>query len=245
MPHADAEEARARFIELFPAGFEEVERSNLVELVAYTDPDTEQSLKRGFAQVAAEDVEPGWEERWREFHRPLRVGRVWIVAPWHLRPSDGPCVVVDPGRAFGTGGHASTRLCLQLLQQVAFGSFLDVGCGSGVVAIAAAQLGFEPVVAVDVDEHAVEATVRNARANGVVLRAFRADARTAALPAADVAVANLTRELVERIVPRLECRLVITAGYLEADDPQPTGFTRVQRLGEDGWAADLLERVAQ
>ena len=79
--------------------------------------------------------------------------------------------VVDPGRAFGTGGHATTRLCLELLDGVERGSLLDVGCGSGVLAIAAARLGFGPVLALDHDPAALEATKRNAAANGVELDA--------------------------------------------------------------------------
>src|SRR5262249_28795514 len=119
------------------------------------------------------------------------------------------------------------------------------GCGSGVIAIAAAKLGFDPVVAVDVDEHAVDATARNAAANGVAVKVERLDARTQRLPPIEVAVANLTRELVERIAPHLACRTLIAAGYLGADELRLRRFRSVQRLEVEGWAADLFERVAE
>ena len=232
-------------IELSPAGFEEVDCGDELELVVYTDAVGEQLLADVFGGVAGTEVEPAWEQRWREFHRPIRVGRLWVGAPWHEQPANGLRVVIEPGRAFGTGAHPSTRLCLRLLQAVPAGSCLDLGCGSGVVAIAAAKLGFDPVIAVDIDEHAVEAVQRNAFANGVALQSFRADVRTTSLPQTDVVVANLTRELVQQILPRLECRVVIAGGYLPTDAIHAVDFRHVERLTEDGWAADLLERAGQ
>jgi ribosomal protein L11 methyltransferase len=245
VPAAGAEEARARFVELCPAGFEEIDRGPVVELVAYTDADGERRFMRAFGELSAVDVEAGWEDRWREFHRPVQVGELWIGQPWQAPPTGGVAVVIDPGRAFGTGAHPSTRLCLELLQRDGVGSCLDVGCGSGVIAIAAVKLGFEPVFAVDVDEHAVETTLRNAAANSVSVQAFRADASADQLPAADVVVANLTHELVERILAHLDCRVAIAAGYLRTDNVQIRHFRHLERLVEDDWAADLLERAAR
>ena len=80
-------------------------------------------------------------------------------------------VVIDPGRAFGTGAHPTTRLCIELLATSARGSLLDVGCGSGVLAIAAARLGFSPIAAIDDDPIAIETTLANAAVNGVGLHA--------------------------------------------------------------------------
>ena len=85
-------------------------------------------------------------------------------------PPDALAVVIDPGRAFGTGAHATTRLALELLQDVEPTSLLDVGCGSGVLSVAAAKLGFAPVTAVDIDDVALETTRANAAANGVAAR---------------------------------------------------------------------------
>jgi ribosomal protein L11 methyltransferase len=151
--------------------------------------------------------------------------------------------VIDPGRAFGTGAHATTRLTLELLQKLEPGSLLDVGCGSGVLSIAAAKLGFRPIVAIDVDQDAVDIALANALVNGVELDAYRSDALADDLPAADVVVANVALDVVERLLPRLDARLVITSGYLERDDPRVTGWRRIDRGDREGWAADLYERA--
>jgi len=229
-------------LQLFPEGFEEIEHADGIELVAYTDSGGEERLWQVFGSASGADVASGWEERWREFHRPVRVGELWIGAPWHQPPSDAMAVVIDPGRAFGTGAHATTRLCLQLLARLPRGSVVDVGCGSGVLTIAAAKLGFEPVFAVDVDEHAVEAAQSNARANGVRIETARLDARTARLPPADVAIVNVTRELVEAVAPRLSVRSLVASGYLQQDAAPLRGFRHVARVTDSGWAADLHER---
>src|SRR5206468_8894660 len=93
-----------------------------------------------FPEARIVEVEAGWEDRWREFHRPVRVGPLWIGPPWESAPADANAVVIDPGRAFGTGAHPTTRLCLELLLEAPRGRVLDVGCGSGVLAISAARL---------------------------------------------------------------------------------------------------------
>jgi ribosomal protein L11 methyltransferase len=229
-------------LELFPEGFEELDHADGLEFVAYTDDAGEERLWAAFGEVSAEDVPVDWEERWRDFHKPVQVGRLWIGPPWETPPPGAEAVIVDPGRAFGTGGHATTRLCLRLLGGLERGSLLDVGCGSGVLAIAASRLGFEPVVAVDHDPSAVEATRRNAAANDARVEARLADAVEDRLPRADVAVANISVEAVERILPRLEVETVVTSGYLERVVPQASGLRREQRLTEGGWAADVFRR---
>src|SRR4051794_34252723 len=158
VPLRRAEEARAIMIELFPAGFEEVDHDGALELAAYTDASGEERLWHTFGAATGSDVEAGWEERWRAFHRPVEIGRLWIGPPWE-EPAPGLVpVVIDPGQAFGTGGHPTTRLCLALLQELERGSVLDVGCGSGVLSIAAAKLGYAPVLGVDVEPQAIAAT---------------------------------------------------------------------------------------
>jgi ribosomal protein L11 methyltransferase len=229
-------------LELFPEGFEELDHPDGLELVAYTDAAGEERLWAAFGKVAGEEVAVGWEERWRDFHRPVRIGRLWVGPPWEEPPPDADAVVVDPGRAFGTGGHATTRLCLRLLADLERGSLLDIGCGSGVLAIGAARLGFEPVSALDHEAAAVEATRRNAAANRVVINTRRADAFTEPLSTADVAVANISAEAVRRLLPRLDARTIVTSGYLEREGPSGDGLQRERRLTDNGWAADVFRR---
>jgi ribosomal protein L11 methyltransferase len=237
-----AEEARAAMLEIFPAGFEELERDGGVQLVAYTDAQGEERLWHVFGGARAEDVEDGWEDRWRTFHKPARVGGLWIGPPWETPDAGLLAVVIDPGRAFGTGAHPTTRLCLELLQEIEPGSLLDIGCGSGVLSIAAALLGFSSVVGVDVEEAAVEATLENARVNGVEVAAHHV-AADADLPVAEIAVANISLDGIRAVAPRLDVSRLITSGYLADAEPVLDGFEHVERRSAGGWVADLYRRA--
>jgi len=189
----------------------------------------------GFDVLEAEDVPGGWEDAWREFHHGVRIGRLWVGPPWESAPAGATPVVIDPGRAFGTGAHPTTRLCLELLQEVEPTSLLDVGCGSGVLSIAAAKLGFAPVGAFDLDEVALETAEANAALNAV-----RVDVLHEVRPAA-LAVMNIALDVVDGLLPRLPVERAITSGYLARDDPDAAGWHRLERRERDGWAADLLE----
>jgi ribosomal protein L11 methyltransferase len=213
-------------LHIFPEGVEELDGAFAV----YAD---EPPL--GFDVVEVEDVADGWEDAWRGFHHGVQIGRLWVGPPWEEPPADAFAVVIDPGRAFGTGAHATTRLCLELLQNVEPTSLLDVGCGSGVLSVAAAKLGFASVTAVDVDAVALEVTRANAAANGVAV-----DVATEFSPA-KLAVMNIALDVVERMLPELPVERAITSGYLDRDEPHVDGWHRLERRVRDGWAADLLE----
>jgi ribosomal protein L11 methyltransferase len=216
----------ALLLHIFPEGVEELDGAFAV----YAD---EPPL--GFDVVAVDEVAEGWEDGWRTFHHGVEVGRVWVGPPWDEPPQGAEVVVIDPGRAFGTGAHATTRLCLELLQEVEPTSLLDVGCGSGVLSVAAAKLGFAPVTAVDIDEVALETTRANAAANGVTLE-IGSELRPAVL-----AVMNIALDVVEAMLPQLPVGRAVTSGYLERDEPRSGGWHLVARRVRDGWAADLLE----
>jgi ribosomal protein L11 methyltransferase len=214
-------------LHIFPEGVEELDGAFAV----YAD-----EPPVGFDVVEVEDVEEGWEDEWRAFHHGVTVGRLWVGPPWEEAPDGTIPVVVDPGRAFGTGAHPTTRLCLELLQDVEPASLVDVGCGSGVLSIAAAKLGFAPVAALDLDEVALEVTAENAVVNGVEVELVSAP------PPAELAVMNIALDVVEGILPTLPVPRAITSGYLERDTPSAAGWVSVRRQVRDGWAADLLER---
>jgi len=258
---ADAEAVLAELIDLTPEGFEQVDGDGWVEYALYGTPGELPSLEEGPAEVGGarvvvrgEEVPDDWAERWKRFHTPLLVGgRLYVRPPWE-EPAVRPGVhelVIDPGQAFGTGTHPTTRLCLELLLDIEpNGSFADLGCGSGVLAIAAAKLGFAPVTALDSDREAVEAAVRNARDNGVALdRVERYDLRRAAPPPADVMAANLMRPLLLQVAQLIEPpNTLILSGLLdhEADEVAAAfaTLTERRRLSLKGWTALLLERAA-
>jgi len=195
-----------------------------------------------YPQAAVEPVAEGWEDGWKEFHRPASAGGLWIGPPWSSPPTEAVAVVVDPGRAFGTGAHPTTRACIELLSRLERGSLLDAGCGSGVVAVAAVRLGFAPVTAVDLDPVAVEVARRTAHQNGVVLDVWRADVLADELPSADVVVANIELGVVDSLLARIDARTTVMSGYLASERPEAPGWRAVERIELEGWAADVLAR---
>ena len=216
----------ALLLHIFPEGVEELDGAYAV----YAD---EPPL--GFDVVTVDEVDDDWPDRWRDFHHGVRIGRLWVGPPWEEPPRDAIAIVIDPGRAFGTGAHATTQLCLELMQEVDPVSLLDVGCGSGVLSVAAAKLGFAPIRAVDVDEVALETTRENAAANRVEIEVGTE------LQPAGLAVMNIALDVVEAMLTELPVEHAITSGYLERDEPRAEGWHRVNRRVRDGWAADLLE----
>jgi ribosomal protein L11 methyltransferase len=240
VPAAEAEIARARLIELVPEGYEEVDRGGEVELAAYTDEPGEERIRVAFGTAAAAPVEPGWLEGWRAFHHSVRAGGLWIGPPWERPPPGVSAVVIEPGRAFGTGAHATTRACIELLARADRGSLLDAGCGSGVIAIAAARLGFAPVVAVDVDPVAVEVARENALRNGVRIDVRLADVLEGGLAEADIAVANIDLRSASALLRKEPAGRLLASGYLAHEEPDATGWRRLERIELDGWASDLF-----
>ena len=170
------------------------------------------------------------------------MGPLWVGPPWEQAPEGAIPVVVDPGQAFGTGAHPTTRLCLELLLEQPPSAVLDLGCGSGVLAIAAAKLGLGPVVAVDHDAAAVEAARANARRNGVELDVRQADFRSEELPGADLGLANLELSSIPFVAARFSGQRLIASGYLAGEAAVAPGWTRILAREREGWTAELFER---
>ncbi len=287
-----SERVLAELLELAPAGVEERDSAaDTVEYAVYGAPGELPSLPdlhaisgTALLGISTSEIPDDWHERWREFHRPVLIAAprraashtdragaalpsLRIRPPWEPAADPSPGVVreivIDPGQAFGTGGHASTRLCLELLLELACaeplrGAALDVGTGSGVLAIAAAGLGYGPLLGLDNEQESVDAARENALVNGVELETRRYDLRSEPLPEMEAAngaqsetlvLANLLRPLLIELagaLPGAPAQL-IAGGLLckEVDEVVATFTTQLglrerARRSEGDWAAVWL-----
>ena len=168
-PADAAEHVLLALLELSPAGVEQVDGDGVVEYAVYGAPgelpdvgELEALAGSALVEVSTEPVPDDWNERWKRFYFPVLIaGRIYVRPPWEQPAQRGGVeeVVIDPGGAFGTGTHATTRMCLELMLEVGAPrgrSFCDLGCGSGVLAIAASKLGFDPVLGVDADREVLD-----------------------------------------------------------------------------------------
>jgi ribosomal protein L11 methyltransferase len=262
-----AEAVLAELLELAPGGVEQIDapdgREGIVEYAVYGAPGelpdlgiVEAASPHGTViEVDSREVPDDWAERWKRFYFPVLVaGRLYVRPPWEEPAHRGGVeeVVIDPGGAFGTGTHHTTRMCLELLLEApGSGSFCDLGCGSGVLAIAAAKLGFDPVMGIDADRAAVAEADRNARANYVELELRHADLRRELVPVADVVAANLTAGLLKAVARSWAEQgtrpgVAIMSGLLreEADEAATelaaAGLEERRRLVSGEWAALLV-----
>jgi len=253
----------AELIELVPDGLEErTLPDGSVEYAIYGAegelpalPDVRAAAGDALVEVSTSELPDGWEERWRDWHRPLdvdgRAGGIRVRPPW-AGPRPGALdIVIEPGQAFGTGAHPTTRLCLELLAGLEpAGALADWGCGSGILAVAAAKLGWDPVSGCDIEVASVHATVAAAEANGVALAIDRRDLRRDAGPWAPTVVANLVRPLLLEVAGRLERvpeRLLASGLQLDEVDEVAAAFAAhglelAERRDGDGWSAILLVR---
>jgi ribosomal protein L11 methyltransferase len=210
------------------------------------------------ARVEATPVpEVDWVARFRESFRAFKAGRFRIAPPWDLPPDRSDLLIVSPGRAFGTGTHETTRLCLAALETLAgegpIGRMLDLGTGAGLLAVAAAKLGARGVTALDLDPEAIESARLHVRMNQVEVRLLRADGgRPFRRGVFDLICANLTVALLRERRDELGRLLapggtLILSGMLAADvrglAKAYAGLGRVARQEEEGeWAALLVRR---
>ena len=257
----DAELVLAELLELAPDGVEERQDGDVVEYAVYGAPgelpdlpDLRAAAGTALVEVTTTEVADDWDERWKAFHQPVQVGELYVRPPW-APPRDGlHDVVIDPAQAFGTGAHPTTRLCLELLLELEpRGALVDVGCGSGVLAIAAARLGWAPVLGIDHERESVQATLDNAAANGVAVQARRHDLlRDGPAPGAPIVMANLLRPLLLRVAADgfagTEPDVLVASGLLarEGDEVAAAfaqlGLREAARRCRGEWVALLLRR---
>jgi ribosomal protein L11 methyltransferase len=203
-----------------------------------------------------------WEHSWKRFIKPRRVGETfWVTPPWLAPPKfrRRRVITIEPGMAFGTGTHATTRGCMEFLERIATRfdgenfSALDVGTGSGILAIALAFLGARTVRAIDNDPVAVRVARENIRANGVAQRVHSSDATPSMIRSKfDVVVANLTAETIEEVGADLEKKVapkgfLVLSGILHQKASAVAGrfaarFRVLKRKRSGEWVTLLLQR---
>ncbi len=258
-----AEQVLAELIELAPGGVEEDHGAGYVEYAIYGAPgelpalgELRAAIGEGLVDVSSTEVPDDWADRWQDFHEPALIGgRLWVRPSWESPRPGAIDLVIDPGQAFGTGAHPTTRMCLELLLALADrggarGPLADWGTGSGLLAIAAAKLGFDPVVACDHEQAAIESAAQNADANGVEVELVRLNLRHVPPPGASTAIANLTAPLLRETAARLDTvpMDLICSGLLsaEADDVVDAfaarGLAEGERCAQGDWTAILLSR---
>jgi ribosomal protein L11 methyltransferase len=265
--HADR--VLAELLELAPGGVEEERGETYAEFALYgapgelpAVPDLEAATGGALVEVTSTEIPDDWADRWRDFHDPVEVGRLRVRPSWiEGGGGDGVEIVIDPARAFGTGAHATTRLCLGLMLEVAgsagaAGALADWGTGSGVLAIAAAKLGFAPVLACDHEPASLEAAGANASANGVEVELSRVNLREEPPPIAPTVTANLTAPVLAAIAKRLGAsdragdppRSLVCSGLLAAEVDEiasafgASGLVERARRADGEWHALLLAR---
>jgi len=244
---------------LAPNGVEEERGPGYVEYAIYGGEgelpelgDLDAGVAGGRVEVTSTEIPDDWADRWRDFHKPLLVaGRLWLRPSWEPAREGAVDVVVDPGQAFGTGAHPTTRLCLELLCELEPGGpLVDLGSGSGVLAIAAAKLGWGPVRAYDHEPAAIEAAAANAEANGVELRLERMNLRERLPELGPTVVANMTAPILKAVAAQIEAapETLVCSGILphELDEVAAAfaapGLREIERRREGDWAALLLRR---
>jgi ribosomal protein L11 methyltransferase len=251
-----AELVLAELMALVPGGLEERDAGDAVEYVLYGAPGELPDIGdvRALAGDALVEVSTSGvaDVDWRSFHEPIDVGPLRVRPPWHPPREGALDVLIEPGQAFGTGSHATTRLTLELLvERPADGALADWGCGSGVLAIAAAKLGWGPVLACDIERESVAAAREAAAANGVTVEVSRCDVRRGG-PLAPTVLANLVRPLLlevaklEALPPRL---IVSGVECFEIDEVvgafAARGLREAARREGGGWAAiELIDSAA-
>lgn len=258
-----AEVVLAELVQLAPGGVEEEAGDGWVEYAIYGGegelPDlgeVEAAAGDDLVEISSERIPDDWADRWRDFHEPtvLAGGRVVIRPAWRENPApEALDIQVDPGQAFGTGAHPTTRMCVEMLLRLAdeghaMGKLVDLGTGSAVLAIVAAKLGWSPVLGVDHELPALAAARENAGVNGVALELERLNLRASAAPVAPTIIANLTAPVLKDVSANMvePPRNLVLSGLLgdEAEEVAGTfarhGLSTSERLDSGDWSALLL-----
>jgi ribosomal protein L11 methyltransferase len=239
------------------------------------NPDLPKVIQRDIVGLKEFGLDPGevsittrsideevWANGWKQFYHPVRVtDRLMIIPSWEMEQTDVPAgverIILDPGMAFGTGTHATTTLCMELLEDVIRGgeTVFDVGCGTAILSIAAAKLGAKSVLALDLDSVAVEVAKDNVARNGVdsKVRVEQGNLLSGIDGTCDVIVANILADIVIQLTPDAFRHLApggtfITSGIIEKYADQvykvltDRGFTNIEKRSQGDWVAFLARK---
>ena len=253
------------------------QRDNETNITVYMDPDDEdtvpgiKAIKESIAMLKEQDVngvfgrldvedilvcDDDWKDNWKEFFKPAKITDTIVIKPtWEeYEPAEGERIIeIDPGMAFGTGTHPTTKMCVQHMEKYIDSEddlVLDLGCGSGILSIAAALCGSKNIKGVDIDPNAVEASFENVEKNGMsdVIEISWGDVTQGLGFKADIIVANLMADLImmlsDDIAKHLKGKKIfISSGILVekrdqvAEVIRNSGFEIIEILEEDEWCA--------
>ena len=212
-------------------------------------------VKLGSGQLDVTEIEnQDWAEAWKAYFKPFRVGENLIVKPaWEIWEGEQDLIIeLDPGLAFGTGDHPTTQMCLELIEQhlIPGSRVIDVGCGSGILSIAALLLGADFAEAIDVDPLAVESATANLELNKLSAKALvqQADLLQYSEATNHIALVNIVADVIIRLLPELKRVLfpggkVILGGIIEERFPEieqallGNGYTLLEARKRDGWVS--------
>ena len=184
-----------------------------------------------------------WENNWKQYYKPIEIGKLTVVPSWEERPEKGISLVLDPGLTFGTGSHATTHMCLQAIQQINLEdkTVLDLGCGSGILGIGTMLLGAKECTAIDIDEKSPDVVNSNAALNNVTINAYSGDVLGKIWSGYDLIIANIVADVILKLIPNVKSPYFIISGIIDGREPEiedaleKNGFIITEHLHEDEW----------
>lgn len=237
-----------------------VERNDAPEVLAALQKHLSEYPEQGQVTGTRQVDEESWADSWKQYFKPLPVGEKLLIKPtWENVEDTGRTILsIDPGMAFGSGTHETTQLCLEQLEQLSLqdARVADIGCGSGILSIAAALFGAADVQAVDIEPMSIRMTEENAEINGVkdIIRAREGSLLDGVEAPVDFVVSNILAEILVRMIPDLDPVLapagtVIFSGIIEekkdlvAQALTAHGYAVVREKTDGGWVVLMAERT--
>ena len=211
------------------------------------DPLIEEFPEALLREVRDED----WENNWKQYYKPIKIGKLTVVPEWEEKPAEGISLVLDPGLTFGTGSHATTHMCLEAIQEISLenASVLDLGCGSGILGIGAMLLGAKECTSIDIDDKSPKVVNENAELNGVHINALAGDVLGKNWSGYDVVLANIVADVIVKLIPKIKAPYFICSGIIDGREDEiesllkDNGFDVIKHFHEDEWNCYISKSV--